>query len=125
MDNPYQTPSSDTMESSAPLHQSFRLTPSSTSPDASPPFGTFRDAIYFTLIQQVPLLMLSALLLDGGLVFKRVGIASIAFWFLALIILIRRGRTVPESDILVLKWGFLPLLFVTFILWSVAATILN
>ncbi|MCP4890730.1 MAG: hypothetical protein GY904_29545 [Planctomycetaceae bacterium] len=78
MDNPYHAPNAGPLESSAKKHRSFRLTQDSTSPDVRFPVGTFRDAIVFTLVQQVPLLILSARLLDGKLVFKRVTIAFIA-----------------------------------------------
>jgi len=109
-ENPYQSPSVDLTESAATEHRSFRLTRNSTSPDASVTVGPFRDAIYFTLVQQFPVLLLSAMFLDDGWMFRRVAIASVAFWVLALIIMIRRGSNMPTSDILLIKWGYLPLL---------------
>ena len=124
MDNPYQTPDAGAKESAPTKHQSFRLTAGSTSPDASVTVGTFRDAIVFTMFQQLPLLMLSAMLLDGGLVFKRVAIASVAYWILVVIIMIRRGRNIPDADKLLVKWGYLPLLLITCILWLVASAIM-
>jgi hypothetical protein len=122
MDNPYQAPNADPVESAATKHRSFRLAPGPTSLDASVTVGKFRAAIVFTLMQQLPLLLLSAMLLDGGLVFKRVAIASVAFWILTLMVMIRRGRNITDSDILVVKWGYLPLLFATCIFWLVAST---
>ena len=124
MENPYQSPNVEPTESSVTNHRSFRLTRCSTSPDASITVGSFRDALVFSLVQQLPLLVLSALLLDGGLVFQRVAIASIAYWVMTLLIMIRRGRNMSRSDILLLKWGFLPLLLTTCTLWLLASTML-
>ena len=124
IDNPYQSPNVEPTETASPEHRSFRLTPSTESADDSVVLGTSRDAISFTLIQQLPLLLLSASLLDGGLVFKRVAIASVVFWIITLIILMRRGRNMPDSDILVIKWGYLPILLFTCILWAVGSTII-
>ena len=124
MENSYQAPNAEPLESSATKHRSFRLTPGSASPDTRFSVGPFRDAIVFTLVQQIPLLMLSALLLDGGLVFKRVAIASVAFCILTLVIMVRRGPNLPDTDILLVKWGYLPVLLVTCILWTVASAIM-
>ena len=124
IDNPYQSPNANFTESAVTQHRSFRLTQNSPSSDASVTAGTFRDAIRFSLVQQVPLLLVSLLILDGGLIFKRVGIASVGFWILTLIIMIRRGRNMPDSDILLIKWAYLPLLLATSILWIVALAIL-
>lgn len=124
MDNPYQAPNVDPTESATTKHRSFRLTAGTTSPDASVTVGTLRDAIVFTLFQQLPLLILTAMLLDGGLVFKRVAIASLAYWILILMIMIRCGRYMSDVDILLVKWGYLPLLLVTCILWMVALAIM-
>ena len=124
MENPYQAPNAEPLESSAKIHRSFRLTSRSASADARFSVGPFRDAIVFTLVQQIPLLILSALILDGGLVFKRVVIASIAFCILTLLITVRRGPNISGSDILLVKWGYLPVLLVTCILWMVASAIM-
>ncbi len=64
------------------------------------------------------------MILDTGLVFKRVAIASVAFWLLTLIIIVRRGRNIPDFDILLVKWGYLPLLLITCIFWMVASAIM-
>ena len=124
MDNPHHAPNAEPLESSATKHRSFRLSQGSASPDARFSVEPFRDAIVLTLVQQVPLLMLSALLLDGGLVFKCVAIASIAFCILTLVIMVRRGANIPDTEILLVKWGYLPVLLVTCILWMVASAIM-
>ena len=120
-ENPYQSPTDITEEPAVPQHQSFRLTQDSTAPDASLPIDTFRDAVIFTLVLQIPLLLITALILDGGLIFKRVAIASVAFWILTLIIKIRRRPKLPDSDVLLVKWGYLPVLLITCIMWIIGS----
>ena len=124
IDNPYQPPNADPEDTAPNKHRSFRLTPSPESADDSVALSTLRDAISFTLIQQLPILLLSALLLDGGWVFKRVAVASVAFWIITLIILMRRGRNMPKSDLLLIKWGYLPMLLTSCVLWAVGLSII-
>ena len=85
--------------------------------------GTLQNAIWFSVIQQVPLLLLSGLILDGGMIFKRIAIASIAYWVMTLIILSRRWLNTSDSDILLVKWAFLPILLVVCVFWTVGAAL--
>lgn len=124
MDNPYQPPNTESAKSIVARHRSFRLTPNSMSPDASVTIGTFRDAIVFATVQQVPLLLLSAMLLDGGLVFMRVVNASAAFWSMTLMMWLRRGRNLQHVDLLAVKWGYFPLLLATCFLWLAFSRVL-
>ena len=124
IDNPYQPPNADPEGTAPNKHRSFRLTPSPESADDSVALSTLRDAISFTLIQQLPILLLSALLLDGGWVFKRVAVASVAFWIITLLSLMRRGRNMPKSDLLLIKWGYLPMLLTSCVLWAVGLSII-
>jgi hypothetical protein len=80
--------------------------------------------IVFSLIQQLPLLMLSSLILDGGQLFKHVAIASVAVWILVLVAWIRRGRTSSNLDWQIVKWSFAPFLLITFVLSMVISRIL-
>lgn len=64
------------------------------------------------------------MVLDGGLIFKQVVIASVTFWILTLMIMIRRGSSISNSDVLLVKWGYLPILSVTCIVWLAASAIL-
>ena len=104
--------------------RSFRLTPSSNATDDSLVVGSARSAVKFALVLQVPLLCLAALILDGGLIFRRFVIASIAFWILVLIIRIRRGSEIPDSDILLIKWGYLPILLIICIFWLAGSVLM-
>jgi hypothetical protein len=97
-------------------HRSFRLTPSSSFLRVSEESGSPRSAIVFSIIQQLPLLVLSSLILDGGQLFKHVAIASVAVWILIVIALVRRGRQPSGLDWLAVKWGFVPFLLITIML---------
>ena len=122
--NPYQSPNGMPDQIGESEHRSFRLTPSSNATDDSLVVGSARSAVKFALVLQVPLLCLAALILDGGLIFRRFVIASIAFWILVLIIRIRRGSEIPDSDILLIKWGYLPILLITCIFWLAGSVLM-
>ncbi len=70
-------------------------------------------AIKTSLWQQVPLIVVCALLLDGGRILRVCLTSTLCFWLLGLIILIRSERfdaRVPDRDgLLFLRWGYLPL----------------
>ena len=117
-DPPYQSPADDPSDADAarPKHRSFRLTPETSPGTALVVVGTMRDALIFAVIQQVPLLVLGALILDGGQIFRLIAIATTAFWVMALLILFRRFGRATNSDILLVKWGIWPLLLITCLL---------
>jgi len=114
-ENPYQSPKTNATESENFKHRSFHLTAGSSSPDANVALGTFSNAIVFTLIQQLPLLLMASLILDNGLFFQHVAIASTVFWLLTLLIMLRqwRQRRLSDSAILLVKWGYLPIITIT------------
>lgn len=71
----------------------------------------YRDAIYFTLFsQQLPIAVLCLLLLDGGRCARVCGIAMVAFWSAVALVMARRPDAPEPSDLLYLRWGFLPVL---------------
>ena len=116
-ENPYQAPNTPPEESVTSKHRSFRLTSSTPAANEDFVIGTLREAIWFALILQAPLLLMSGLLLDGGMLFRLVVIASVTFWAMTLIIVVRRGPNTPNSDILLVKWGYLPTLLVVCVFW--------
>ena len=122
-ENPYQPPNHMPQDSSESEHRSFRLTAGSKHSETDEVFGRFRAAAKFALFQQIPLLILASLILDGGLIFKRVAIASVAFWILTLI-LMRHGAQLSRSDVLLVKWGYLPILLATCVMWMVGSAIM-
>lgn len=120
-ENPYQPPNHAKREQAVSDHRSFRLTRGSDVPDSSVPIGSFRDALKFTLLLQVPLLLITSMILDGGIIFRRFLIASVAFFILMLIVRLRRGAEMTDTDILFAKWGYLPILLITCIMWGIAS----
>ena len=63
------------------------------------------------LLQQIPLLFLTSLLLDGGGTFRGYCVGAIAHWAVIGMILIRRRRT--RIDMLIVRWGFIPMVLLT------------
>lgn len=66
------------------------------------------DFLPLVLTQQVPLLLLAALLLDGGQAFRIFGVAAIAHWSVIAMIQLRR-RKFTRGDEFLIRWGFIPL----------------
>jgi len=84
--------------------------------------ASYRRAIFDALVLQVVLGALSMMLLDGGRVAHTRGIAVLAFWSGAALVIIRRPTAPMPTDLFLIRFGFLPLLIVTFALaewvWS-------
>ena len=84
--------------------------------------ASYRRAIFDALVLQVVLGALSMMLLDGGRVAHTTGIAVLAFWSGAALVIIRRPTAPTPTDLFLIRFGFLPLLIVTFALaewvWS-------
>lgn len=78
--------------------------------------GNFVRQLFSLCFKKVPLLLLASLILDNGQIFKRVAIASVAYWIFTLMVLIRRSSNIHGSDVLLVKWGYLPTLFATWII---------
>jgi hypothetical protein len=70
---------------------------------------SYREAVFFTLCQQVPWALLCSLLLDGGRMAKVCAIAMLGFWSAATVFMVRRPQTPTARDLAFLRWGFLPL----------------
>jgi hypothetical protein len=77
------------------------------------------DPIRFTLFQQVPTAILCLLMLDGGQTAKVCGYAMIGFWCGVVIISLRRRSHPSKTDIRFVRWGFLPILVVSFLLATI------
>jgi hypothetical protein len=82
----------------------------------------YRRAIFNSLILQVILGLLAMMVLDGGRIAHTTGIAVLAFWLGAATIMLRRPKMPTQWDLLLIRFGFLPLLILTFALaewvWS-------
>lgn len=83
---------------------------------------SYRRTIYDALILQVILGLLAMMVLDGGHIAHTTGIAVLAFWSGAAVIMIRRPTAPTQTDLRLIRFGFLPLLVITFVLaewiWS-------
>jgi hypothetical protein len=85
---------------------SFRL---SKQPEILPPF---RNTINFAVAQQIIILVMTSLILDGGDSFRICGVAALAFW--AGVGTIRFRRQIPtKGDIIFIKGVYLPLCFLS------------
>ena len=73
--------------------------------DRSPAF------LRVVLLQQIPLLVLTSLLLDGGGTFRGYCVGAIAHWAVIGIIHMRRRRT--RIDMIIVRWGFIPIVILT------------
>ena len=82
----------------------------------------YRRAILDALILQVILGVLALMVLDGGRIAHTTGIAVLAFWVGAAIVILRRPKLPTDLDLLLIRFSFLPLLILTFALaewvWS-------
>jgi len=59
-----------------------------------------------SLFLQTVALSFTALLLDGGVLFRVCVVAALAYWFGAIIVVLRRPRHPTDSDIVLVKYGF-------------------
>ena len=65
------------------------------------------------MILQVPLTLLFALITDGGRLFLLWTIAIVAFWVGVLLARYRRPNNPTRVDLLLIRWGTVPLMVVT------------
>src|SRR5882672_7415893 len=84
--------------------------------------ASYRRTIYDALILQVIFGLLAMMVLDGGHIAHTTGIAVLAFWSGAAVVIIRRPSAPTQTDLRLIRFGFPPLLVVTFALaewiWS-------
>jgi hypothetical protein len=69
----------------------------------------YREAVHFTLLQQVPFAVLCLLQLDGGRMARVCGVAMLGLWAAAGLIMARRPTSPQPGDLTFVRWGFLPL----------------
>ena len=79
------------------------LAPSTSSGVSLQPF------LKLVLIQQLPLLLLTAQMLDGGRLFQRCLFAALAHWVAIALIMDRRSSNPSSIDVFMVRWGFFPL----------------
>jgi hypothetical protein len=81
-----------------------------------PVADTYRSAFRLALLQQIPWAMLCLLMLDFGRSAKICGIAMLAFWVAAFIMMARRPESPTRFDMGFIRWAFFPIFVVTFLL---------
>lgn len=74
-----------------------------------PVTNRYREAIYFSLGQQVPWALLSLLFLDGGNMARICAITMLGFWAALALMMVRRPLSPSSFDIMYVRWGFFPL----------------
>jgi hypothetical protein len=63
-----------------------------------------------SLIAQAIVGVLAALMLVGGITARVVGVAVVAFWLCAAVVIVRRPHKPTKLDLAIIHWGFWPLL---------------
>lgn len=80
------------------------------------------DALRFALLQQVLLLPLAALILDGGGILLVTFFALSAYWGCVFLVWLRRRGSYTKFDLFIFRWGFFVLCVVSFFvarwIWS-------
>ena len=72
----------------------------------------YRRPVWTAVLLQALTLLVSALLLDGGLMARICGCAMAAFWAGATSVTWRRPMHPTRLDLLYVRWGYLPLLVI-------------
>jgi len=77
---------------------------------------SYRKPVFEAAGLQVLLGFLSLLILDGGTTARICGIALVAFWGGAAVLISRRPHSPTRTDIELLRFGYLPLAVIAFLL---------
>jgi hypothetical protein len=93
--NPYESPKSQGAPADSPSDAQTR-------PSSGP---ECRRAVGAAIVQQAVVLVLAALVLDGGRTLVLMIIAAIGSWVFTLIVILRRPRSPTRGDILIIKYG--------------------
>lgn len=77
---------------------------------------SYRRPVFEAVGLQVLIGFLSLLILDGGTTARICGIALVAFWGGAAVLIWRRPQSPTRTDIELLRFGYLPLVVIAFLL---------
>jgi hypothetical protein len=92
------------------------MRPNSAVSTVLPISPSYRKPVFEVVGLQVVLGVLSLLILDGGASARICGIALLAFWGAAAVLIWRRPQSPTRLDIVLLRFGYLPLLVLAFFL---------
>jgi hypothetical protein len=70
----------------------------------------YEKAIAFSFAYQLFLLLMSAMILDGGQCAQYMFVSMVAFWGAVIVLILRRRWNPSIIDILYIKWGIFPVL---------------
>ena len=74
----------------------------------------YRMAITSAVVQQVIVLVLASMILDGGDLLAFCLVACLAFWVGVVFIRLRRGQTPTKMDLILIRSSYLLLCIITF-----------
>jgi hypothetical protein len=74
------------------------------------------NALIFSSAQQVLVLLLGSMILDGGALLQTCLYGIAAYWIGFGVIWFRRGASVTRADIGLIRWGVVPLCVTSFLL---------
>lgn len=89
-----------------PIHMNYSL----------PISPAYRKAIFDALVLQIFIGLLSAMILDGGGCAQVCGVALLAFWGGAAVLIWRRPQSPTQTDILLLRFGYFLVIFIAGVL---------
>jgi hypothetical protein len=73
-----------------------------------------------SLVAQLIVGVLAALMLDGGKTARIVGVTVLAFWLCAAVVIVRRPNEPTKLDLAIVRWGFWLVLAVAMIRQALA-----
>lgn len=82
--------------------------------------SAYDTVIRKSLMAQIVIGVLAALLLDGGVTAWIVGVAVLAFWLCAGLVILRRPYRPTKVDLVAIQWGFWPVLLIA-AMWQIYA----
>jgi hypothetical protein len=85
-------------------------------PPSTSIWQAYGDAIKAAVAQQVVILLLASLVLDGGLMLRMATLAAAGSWAFNIVIVARRPRSPTPTDVLIVKYGFWLAALVSFVL---------
>ena len=69
--------------------------------------GSYADSLKLSVLIQLTLFVLAAMLLDGGGTLHGFGIAAAGYWIGAVLIILRRPKNPTQVDLDLVKYGFI------------------
>jgi hypothetical protein len=101
-------------------HRSFRLTAAESNDSANEPSRViarrYLHAITLAVAQQAVVLILAALILDGGHLLRVSVIAAIASWICTALVILRRPKQPTKLDLAIVKYGFWPAILLVLVM---------